>query len=192
MQTFFLATNNKHKIKEVLEIAPDIEWKTIADFPELDGFDPEETGKTFIENAEIKARAYAAKTGLITVAEDSGLEVASLNNEPGIYSARWSPGSDTDRNIALLDRMKNEKNREARYVATICVFDPQTDKTEFFIGKVNGVISQEIKGDKGFGYDPLFIPNGYDKTFGQLGSEIKQKLSHRKNAFTKFLSWVKN
>jgi XTP/dITP diphosphohydrolase len=189
MKTFFLATNNKHKIKEVLEIAPEIDWKTIADFPELDGFDPEETGKTFTENAEIKARAYAEKTGLTTVAEDSGLEVFSLNREPGIYSARWFPGSDKDRNMALLDRLEN-KDKEARYVATICVFDPKEDKVNFFEGEVLGEISSKIKGDKGFGYDPLFIPDGYDQTFGELGEEVKQKLSHRKDAFTKFLKWL--
>lgn len=191
MEQFFLATGNQHKIKEVLEIAPQIAWLTVNDFSALKNFEPAETGKSFSENAEIKAKAFAEKTGLITVAEDSGLEVESLNQEPGIYSARWVMGTDTDRNLALLKKLEGETNRAARYVATLCVFNPKTGQTDFFRGEVKGVIAHEIRGSHGFGYDPVFIPVGYTATFGELDETIKQRFSHRKEAFKNFLAWLK-
>ena len=107
----FLATGNKHKIQVVLKIAPAIEWLTINHFPELKDFEPAETGSNFAANAELKARAFAEKVNLWTVAEDSGLEVAALNNEPRIYSARWVAGTDHVCNLALLKRLENEINR---------------------------------------------------------------------------------
>jgi len=189
-QQFLLATNNQHKIEEVKAILPEINWETPKNFPELNDFSPEETGKNFAENAEIKARAFAAKTGLVTVAEDSGLEVKALNNRPGGYSARWREGSDDDRNQAILKLIEEKPDRTARYVATICVYDPKTDEAHFFKGMVVGQIAMESKGIAGFGYDPIFIPDGYQQTFGELGSEIKHQLSHRKKAFEQFAEWL--
>ena len=186
---FLLATGNAHKIEEVLALTPDIAWKTLADFPELAGFSPEETGSTFAENAELKARAYCEKTGLGTVAEDSGLEVLALGGEPGVYSARWVAGTDQDRNQALLDRMKGKQDRTARYIAVICVFFPGTGEKHFFEGTVFGKIAETFQGAQGFGYDPLFIPEGYTDTFATLGSGVKHTVSHRKKAFESFLAW---
>jgi XTP/dITP diphosphohydrolase len=188
----FLATGNQHKIEEVKSIAPDIDWLTINDFPELSAFSPIEDGKNFAENAEIKARAFAEKVDILTLAEDSGLVVTSLNGEPGVYSARWINGTDSDRNKALLARLIGKTDRSAKYIATLCLFDPKTEQTNFFVGEVYGQIAKEPAGDQGFGYDPVFIPVGYTETFAQLGIEVKHQLSHRKNAFTKFLSWLKN
>lgn len=185
-----LATGNQHKIAEVLALTPGIPWLTINDFAQLKDFNPVESGQSFVENAEIKAKAFANKTGLITVAEDSGLEVEALNNEPGIYSARWVTGSDTDRNLALLARLAgNTTKRKARYVATLCVYNPETDQSNFFRGEVNGEIATEIRGQQGFGYDPIFVPVGYTQTFGELGETVKHQLSHRKAAFSKFVDW---
>lgn len=192
MKKLFLATNNQHKIEEVLDIAPNIDWQLPKNFSELKGFDPEETGKTFEENAEIKARAFAEKTGLITVAEDSGLVVNALDGKPGVYSARWVSGTDNDRNIALLEELKGKDSRTAKYIATLCVYDPKTDETKFFKGEVKGRIAKEIKGGQGFGYDPLFIPDGYEQTFGELGESVKSQFSHRKNAFVRLLDWLKD
>ena len=192
MNKIFLATNNQHKVEEVLSIAPNIDWKTPKDFSELNGLDPEETGETFKENAKLKARAFADKTGMLTVAEDSGLVVDVLDGRPGVYSARWVSGTDHDRNIALLEELKGEDNRSAKYMATLCVYDPETNETNFFTGEVKGKIAKELKGDQGFGYDPLFIPDGYEQTFGELGESVKSQFSHRKNAFVKFLNWFKD
>ncbi|MCC6711612.1 MAG: RdgB/HAM1 family non-canonical purine NTP pyrophosphatase [Candidatus Pacebacteria bacterium] len=188
----FLATSNQHKIEEVKSIVPEINWLTVNDFPELKDFNPIEDGHSFAENAEIKALAFAEKVGMLTIAEDSGLVVTSLNGEPGIYSARWVTGTDSDRNRALLAKLANESDRSAKYVATLCLFDPKTNITNFFVGEVHGEIARELAGDKGFGYDPVFIPVGYTETFAQLGTEVKHQLSHRKNALTKFLIWLKN
>ncbi|MBT4124245.1 MAG: RdgB/HAM1 family non-canonical purine NTP pyrophosphatase [Candidatus Pacebacteria bacterium] len=203
MSDFFLATGNKHKIKEVLSLTPEINWKTITDFPKLKKFSPKETGKTFAENAEIKARAFAKKTGKITVAEDSGLSVQALDGSPGVHSARWVKGSDSKRNTALLKKLDGYNNKRAKYVATICLYVPDIDEVSsikglkkdsvtFFSGEVHGFIAMEPKGDKGFGYDPIFIPNGYEKTFGELGDKVKQKISHRRDAFEKFVKFLES
>ena len=203
MSDFFLATGNKHKIKEVLSLTPEINWKTITDFPKLKKFSPKETGKTFAENAEIKARAFAKKTGKITVAEDSGLSVQALDRSPGVHSARWVKGSDSKRNTALLKKLDGYNNKRAKYVATICLYVPDIDEVSsikglkkdsvtFFSGEVHGFIAMEPKGDKGFGYDPIFIPNGYEKTFGELGDKVKQKISHRRDAFEKFVKFLES
>lgn len=185
------ASGNPHKLEEARAILPEINWLSLADFPELKNLNPEETGKTFEDNAEIKARAYGVVSGVVSVAEDAGLEVAALNNEPGVYSARWVPGSDRDRYETLLKRLGGNTNRQAQFVAVICWFDPASGQLEFFRGEMPGSIALEARGNNGFGYDPVFIPEGYDQTFAELGSKVKHQISHRQRALERFSQWLK-
>lgn len=171
---------------------PDVEWLSLKDFPELIDLDPAETGDTFEENAAIKARAYGQRAKILTVAEDAGLVVDALNGEPGVRSARWVEGTDQDRYQTLLKKLAGETNRAAHFVAVLCFYDPQSEKLEYFRGEMPGSIALEPKGDNGFGYDPVFIPEGYQETYAQLGKEIKNQISHRKRAFAKFAVWIKS
>ena len=157
MQLLF-ATNNQGKLVEVKAMLEDTGIEVLslteaADLLDKDlaSIEVEETGQTFEENALIKAKVYAYKTGLLTAADDSGLEVEALNNFPGVVSARWQTGSDADRNQALLEKMVTIKNRQAQFVATICLYDPQTKAYKNFRGVVKGKIAEEIKGKAGFG-----------------------------------------
>lgn len=184
------ATGNSHKLAEVRGIAPGVEWLSIADFPQLVDLNPEETGKTFEENAILKARAYGIASGVPTVAEDSGLVVDALNGEPGVRSARWVPGTDQDRYTELLSRLKNAETRTARFVTVACFFDPQTQETKCFQGEVEGSIGWEARGNQGFGYDPVFIPEGFHQTFGELGVDVKSTMSHRARALQPLVAWL--
>lgn len=165
----------------------------IKDLNDL-GFDKEieETGKSLEENALIKARYFKEETGLNCIAEDSGLEVVALNNEPGIYSARYAglQKSDPDNIKLLLFKMKDIPIREAQFRTIIaCILNEQ----EFlFEGIVKGVIAEKPRGDSGFGYDPVFIPDGYDLTFAELGLETKTKISHRTAALKKLIYHLGN
>lgn len=176
-----VATHNAGKLKEIQEILqlPDLELVTL-DQVGLADLEIPETGQTFAENAELKAVAVAEKTGLPTIADDSGLSIDCLNGQPGVYSARFAPGSDGDRCQKVLSLLDNEKNRTAKFVCTVCFVN--ADKKEFFTGEVVGTIGFSLRGEQGFGYDPIFIPNGYQQTFGELGKDIKNTLSHRAEA----------
>jgi XTP/dITP diphosphohydrolase len=179
----FIATTNPGKVAEFkAALAGVATIKTPADFPELDGFEVEEIGKTFAEIAELKARTFGDKVGLLTVADDSGLEVEALDGQPGVYSHRFAPGTDEDRYKKLLSFMSKETNRAARFVTVLCLYDPATQKVEFFPGEVQGQIAPEPTGTQGFGYDPVFKPEGYDQTFAELGIEVKNTMSHRGRA----------
>ena len=188
-----LATSNPHKLLEVKEILPDINWLSVADFPQLKDIDPEETGDTFSENAQIKAVEYGDNSKVLTLAEDSGLEVAALGGEPGVRSAHWVRGSDEDRYTTLLNKLSNEPNRAARYISVLCLYDPQTKETHFFQGKVSGKIVDQPKGEGGFGYDPVFVPDGETETFAELAeSGYKHQHSHRQKALMEFNRWWQN
>ena len=144
----------------------------------------DETGTTFAENAWLKAQAFAAASGMRTLADDSGLEVLGLNNFPGIKSNRWFTGSDAERNAALLEKMSELIDRSAQYVAVMCLSEPATQTATYAKGVVTGRIAtaEQGSGVSGFGYDPLFIPDGYDKSFAELGNDVKNELSHRARA----------
>ena len=188
---FLIATQNKHKKVEFERIlAPlGIEIKTAGELG-LQYPDVEETGTTFEENALLKARAGCLLAGVPTLADDSGLCVDALDGAPGLYSARWSGDGETngddeannDKLLRLLDDSGvPDEQRTAHYVAAVAAVFP--DGREFVTrGECYGRIAHERHGSGGFGYDPGFIPNGYDKTFGQLPPEVKNSLSHRANA----------
>ncbi|RKX60500.1 MAG: non-canonical purine NTP pyrophosphatase [Thermodesulfobacteriota bacterium] len=191
-QVLLIASSNKGKIREISDILKNfnLEIKTLEDFPEIKS--PEETGKSFFENAFLKAKYYAEKTGLLCLADDSGLEVEALNGAPGIYSSRFAGPSATDEenNKKLLKELKDVplEKRKARFVCVIIVYHPSGKyiKTE---GIWEGKIALEPKGDKGFGYDPLFLVPEYNfkKTVAELSLEEKNKLSHRARALKKLL-----
>ncbi|WP_022670687.1 RdgB/HAM1 family non-canonical purine NTP pyrophosphatase [Hippea alviniae] len=173
------ASNNEHKLKEVREILKDIEILPAKSV--IDKFEVEENGKSFCENSLIKAKALSKFTDLPVLADDSGLEVFSLNKEPGIYSSRYAgTGRDEDNIKKLLENLKNKTDKKARF--TCCMTLIIGDKIIQKEGYVYGVIIDKPKGKNGFGYDPIFIPDGFDITFAEMKPDEKNKLSHRKRA----------
>lgn len=186
-----LATTNPGKIAEfqaMLDI-PGLKLlelsKVFNQVPEI-----EETGNTFRDNALIKARGYALLSNLSTVADDSGLEVLALDNKPGVISARYAEGSDKDRCLKLLKELKDDPDRRARFITTVCYFDPLNSERYFFNGTLNGKIATQILGNNGFGYDSVFIPAGFDMTLAQLGSIVKNQISHRHQAMIKLKEFL--
>lgn len=187
------ASQNKGKLAEVKLIVDQFgfELLTPVDIPTVSNLDVDETGNTFSQNALLKAKEFSDATGLVVIADDSGLEVEAMNGGPGVKSARWVSGSDQDRNTALLEKLKGEKNRSARFVTVLCFYDPAKGDPKYFEGEVKGNISDSPQGSEGFGYDPVFIPEGYSKTFAQIGVVEKNKLSHRKKALEKLGEFLK-
>ena len=157
-----------------------------------------ETGTTIKENSLLKARyvldfLHQQKMELLPVfSDDSGLEVETLDNAPGVYSARYAgePKNDANNNEKLIRELKEKNNRRARFVTVITLL--QNNEVHYFEGEVKGEIIMEAKGNTGFGYDPLFQPDGYNNTFAELGSEIKNKISHRANAVKQLISFLEN
>lgn len=185
-----LASNNKHKLEEMRGIlGNDIEILSLADINCHDEI-PEEQD-TIEGNALQKARYIHDKYGLNCFADDTGLEVECLNGEPGVYSARYAGEHPTfDDNIAkLLVNMKGHENRKARFRTAIALI--LNDKEHIFEGEVKGRIIEEYRGHNGFGYDPIFLPDGYSETFAELPAEIKNKISHRGNAAKKMAAFLK-
>ena len=191
MQLFF-ASSNKHKIRELQELYSsttiNLELLTLLDHPEWQT-EIDETGNSYQENALLKAQAYQKISHLPTLADDSGLEIDALPGLLGIKSARWVAGSDHDRALALLDRLRNEKNRAGHYTCVLC-FLPMGEAPIFFTGICAGTIALKASHTKGFGYDPIFIPDGYEQTFTTLGEELKNKLSHRHQAFEELIQYL--
>ena len=176
------ATNNKHKLDEVRKITAqhNIEVVSLADIHCHDEIP--ETADTLEGNALQKAQYIQDKFGLDCFADDTGLEVEALDNAPGVYSARYAgPGHDSEANMQkLLQEMEGKTNRKARFRTVIALIIG--DKQYCFSGIVNGTITREKKGENGFGYDPIFIPEGYEQTFAELGDSVKNKISHRAKA----------
>ena len=184
-----LASNNKKKLRELGEILSDMDVELLSQREAGCDFEVEETGTTFAENAYLKAKAVAAATGLAAVADDSGLMVEALNGEPGVYSARYAPGgheaSDKEKYEYLLSKLVNVEHRAAKFVSSICCILPDGSiiRTE---GECRGEILREPAGEGGFGYDPVFMPQGYDRSMAELGTEVKNRISHRANALREF------
>lgn len=175
-----IASNNLHKINEVEEILKPL-GITIIKPSEIGGIpEVEETGSTFEENATLKAVKIAQLFNTFTFADDSGLEVEALNNRPGVYSARYAGtgATDNDKVNKLLTELLNFKNRNARFVCVIAIASP-SGNVKMFKGVINGKIADYPKGSNGFGYDPIFIPDGFELSFAELDSAIKNKISHR-------------
>ena len=150
-----------------------------------------EDGKTYMENAAKKASVIAAYTGYLTLADDAGLEVDALNGAPGIHSKRWAGEDATDaiRIAKLLQALEGVTDRRARFIAAIAVVHPDT-APEGVLGVCEGHIRHTPVGESGFGYDPVFVPDGYDQTFAELGEEIKNQMSHRAKALQQALAFL--
>ena len=184
IKEILIGTNNVGKYREICDLLPqEIKKYSPKKFKILS---PKETGKTFEENSIIKAKYFSKKTNLICISDDSGLEINALNGDPGIYSSRWS-GKKNDFNLAIKKvyreiNKNNWKSDKARFVCCLTLLWPD-GKIYVSKGIVNGKISDKKRGTKGFGYDPIFIPEGYDKTFGEMNPELKMSIDHRFKAF---------
>jgi XTP/dITP diphosphohydrolase len=183
------ASSNQNKVAEIQKLVGNkIKLLSLKDIHCTEEI--EETGKTFRENALIKARYVFEKYKFNCFADDSGLEVEALNNEPGVYSARYAgePKNDLNNIQKLLKKLAPKTTRKACFKTVIAlVFD---GKEYFFEGKINGQISLQPIGDGGFGYDPVFIPDGYDRTFAQMTLEEKNSISHRAIAIKKLVEYL--
>ena len=181
--TLVLATSNAGKVLELRELFGQVpvKLKSLNDFPAI--CDVEETGSTFYENAVIKARGFAVQTGELSLADDSGLEIEALGNAPGVYSARFA-GENTGYDVKIAKLLKllddtGDKLRRARFVCVMALADGDGRVIHTAEGICPGSIGADPRGKNGFGYDPIFIPDGYDRTFGELEDDTKSVMSHR-------------
>ena len=183
------ATNNQHKIEEVNHLLKNkfrlLSLNDISCNEEIP-----ETGKTLKENASQKATYIHNKFSVDCFADDTGLEIEALNEKPGVFSARYAgEEKNSEKNIEkVLLEMKDIKNRKARFKTIICLII--NNKEHLFEGIINGTIAKEKRGEKGFGYDPIFIPNGFDKSFAEMPLEEKNKISHRAIAIGKLAAFL--
>lgn len=183
-----VATHNEHKKEEIQQILGQyFEVKSLRDYELNDEI--VEDGTTFFANALIKAKYCFEKTGIPSLGDDSGLVVEALDGRPGIHSARYASDHDFPKNIAkVLEEMEGETNRRAYFVTVLCYYSERG--AEYFEGRVYGQLLEENKGHQGFGYDPIFVPDGYEKTFAEMLPEEKNAISHRKNALDAFLDFL--
>ena len=207
MTALLVATGNSHKTAEIRAIlGPEYEVSDLGSYPDLP--EVEETGSTFLENAALKAVEISRQVEGLVLSDDSGLEVDALGGEPGVYSARYArtnnesdhyryyvdnmtgrAGDDAAHNNKLLLKLKEEENRSARF-RCVMVLARAGQILASFEGSVEGRILAEPHGRGGFGYDPLFAPDGYDQTFAELSSEVKNQFSHRGRAMEKVVEWL--
>jgi len=189
MMKWVFASKNEHKVSEIRALLPeriilqslnDIGWE----------YDIEETGETLEANAVIKAKSVFEATGMPCFADDSGLEVAALNGRPGVHSARYAGPEKSDFNNCqkLLSELTEMENRKAKFKTVIAYVDDQG--SHLFAGEVHGAIIHEFRGAMGFGYDPLFVPDGWNLTFAEVTKDEKNSVSHRAKAFEQFLKFL--
>lgn len=187
-----VASHNMGKVREIADLLAPYSVKSVSSsdypFPE-----PEETGLTFQENSEIKALSATEATGKIALADDSGLEIDALGGEPGVYSARWAgPEKNFKKAMHRVEELLVEKNaldpdmRRANFICDLCLAGPEGD-VRHFEGRVFGTLIWPPRGNKGFGYDPIFIPEGHSLTFGEMDETLKHQISHRAQAFRLFI-----
>jgi len=191
-----IASHNPGKIREIGELLAPLGFQALS-AGEARAPEPEETGDTFAQNALIKAEAAMQATSLTALADDSGLEVEALGGAPGIYAARWA-GPDKDFRVAM-ERVERElqaagattpEQRRANFACALCLAGPD-ESYHIFIGRVFGHLVWPPRGERGFGYDPVFVPEGYDITFGEMAPEEKHRISHRAAAFAKLIAHLR-
>jgi len=198
MNQLLIATHNQGKVAEFREMLPDFDIKSATDF---DLPEPEETESTFVGNAILKARAAMEATGLPCLADDSGLAIDALDGAPGIHSARWAeidgPEGSKRRDFMMAMQQVNEKldgikgDETAHFIAVLALLKPDGTE-EVFEGKMEGRLCWPPRGEKGFGYDPIFIPDGYDITFAEMEPAYKHGISQRAKAVEKFITYLKD
>lgn len=185
-----IASHNPGKVREISDLLQPLGIEIIG-ADELGLVEPEETGQTFTENAVLKATLATKAANLPALADDSGLAVAALNGDPGIYSARWAgPNKDFAQAMHRVHEALVQSNNPDRGCSFICVLALAwpDGHTESFEGRVAGTINWPPRGERGFGYDPIFMPHGHDQTFGEMNPEQKHAMSHRANAFRQLLN----
>ena len=196
MPSLLLGTRNPGKVKEITRILEDSAWlfSSLQEFESVET--PEETGETYADNAIVKARFYAAATGMYALADDSGLEVNALAGAPGVFSARYAGenASDAERRELLLSELAktDDKDRKARFVSVVAIASRDGTILNLSEGICEGMVTSVPRGTGGFGYDPLFIPDGYDQTFAELAESIKNSISHRARALMKTNAFLKS
>src|SRR5688572_4064427 len=196
IHALLLGTRNPGKVKEITSVLEDSGWSfsSLQDFELVES--PEENGDTYSDNAIIKARFYAAATGMYALADDSGLEVDALEGAPGVFSARYAgkKATDADRRELLLSELAKTENkdRRARFIAVVAIASPDGTIVDLSEGVCEGIITAFPRGAGGFGYDPLFIPDGHDQTVAELPETVKNRISHRGRALMKTADFLKS
>ena len=184
------ATHNQNKVEEIRALLPHFNISSLSDV----GYNEEieETGKTLEENAELKAKTVLEKTGKACFADDTGLEVEALNNEPGVYSARYAgePANSENNMDKVLSKLSANENRNAAF-RTVIAFVDETGASTHFEGSVEGEILKERAGGAGFGYDPIFRPMGYEQSFAEMTPVRKNEISHRGKAVARFVEYLR-
>ncbi|ADX68287.1 RdgB/HAM1 family non-canonical purine NTP pyrophosphatase [Weeksella virosa] len=182
------ATHNQDKLKELQALLPEtIQLQSLTDLNFHD--DIEETGNTFEENAFIKTKTIYEKFHQPVFADDSGLVIDALNGRPGVFSARYAGTKNSEDNIAkVLKELEGISNRKAYFISVFCLMI--NDEVHYFEGRIEGEIMNENKGNKGFGYDPIFRPSGFDYTFAEMSAEEKNAISHRSIATQKLIHYI--
>jgi XTP/dITP diphosphohydrolase len=193
-----IATHNPGKLREIAELIEPLGIACVS-AAELGLPEPEEIGNTFVDNADLKAREAADLSGLPALADDSGLAVDALQGLPGIFSARWAEDDDGNRDFnRAMERVWREveaagpdAGHDAHFVCALSIAWPNDGQTEAFEGKVHGTLVWPPRGDKGFGYDPMFVPAGGQQTFGEMDPADKHRISHRAMAFERLVKALK-
>lgn len=192
-----IATHNSGKLREIRELMEPFGIECVG-AAELDLPEPEETGTTFVDNADLKARQAADLSGLPALADDSGLAVDALGGRPGIFSARWAEDEAGNRDwMRAMERVWREvqaqgpeAGHDAHFVCALALAWPEDGQAESFEGKVHGTLVWPPRGERGFGYDPMFVPVGGTQTFGEMEPSAKHAISHRADAFAKLVKWL--
>ncbi len=189
-----IATHNPGKLREIAALMEPLGIQCVG-AEELGFPEPEEIGNTFVDNADLKAREAADLSGLPALADDSGLAVDALHGMPGIFSARWAEDADGNRDwMRAMEKVWDAVQESepvappaAHFVCALSLAWPNDGQTEAFEGRVDGTLIWPPRGDKGFGYDPIFVPAGRDQTFGEMDPQLKHRISHRADAFRKLV-----
>ncbi len=184
MRKFLIATHNKGKLVEFAALLAPLQISVIS-AGDLGLPEPEETGTSFAENAQLKARAAATAANMPALADDSGISIAALENGPGIFSARYADGDYPSAFARIIAAAQQKDEWRARFTCALALGQPD-GTTATYVGHADGVIAKVPSGIKGFGYDPIFIPLGYSETYAELGGSVKDKISHRAKAFEQF------
>lgn len=182
-----IASGNAGKVSEISALLSPLDIKPIP-ASQFHLTEPEETGKTFAENSLIKAKFYGEKTGIVALADDSGLCVDAMDGAPGIHSARFANGNFPEAFKKIAKQIG--ENSRAHFICNLTIFDPQKNFSISFEGRVDGKLIFPPRDTKGFGYDPIFIKDGMNKTFGEIDPAVKDQISHRGEAFKKLINWL--
>ena len=200
MKKILIATNNNGKFLEIAKLLESLDIQAVP-ASSLNLIEPEESAETFAENAFIKAKFYGDNAQILALADDSGLCIKDLENAPGVHSARYALDENGNKNFTLaFEKIFAELQKKnifssqkppAFFVCNLCLYDPKNNFTINFEGRVDGYLTYPALGNEGFGYDPIFIKNGMNKTFCEIDSTFKHQISHRAMAFLQLENWLK-